>query len=186
MASKRDKRAKERTPAAVIGRRLEDARFRTELIQFIQRVVLIAFAAWIFLTKVFVITQAQGQNMFPSVKDGDLIIAFRLERNYVKGDIVVCSVNGETYVGRIAAIENDVVNMDGSGALTVNGTVQTGEIIYPTVAKPGIEYPYRVPEGSVFLLGDYRTAATDSRDFGPISLKDVKGKVITILRRRQL
>ena len=186
MASGSKNKTKDRTPEDVIRRRLEDARFRTELIQFIQRMVLIALAAWIFLTRVFVITQAHGQNMFPSVKDGDLIIAFRPESKYQKNDIVVCTVNGETYIGRIAANENDVVNMDQSGALTVNGTVQTGEIIYPTVAKPGIEYPYRVPEGHVFLLGDYRTAATDSRDFGPVSKKDVKGKVITILRRRQL
>ena len=76
--------------------------------------------------------------------------------------------------------------MDETGALTVNGTAQTGEIIYPTVAKPGIEYPYRVPDDSVFLLGDYRSAAIDSRDFGPVPKKNVKGKVITILRRRQL
>ena len=189
MASSTPRKSKDRTPGtldAVIRKRLEDARFHAELVQFLQRIALVAVFAWIFLTKVFVITQAHGQNMFPSVKDGDLIIVFRLESKYQKNDIVLCEVNGENYIGRIAANENDVVNMDQSGALTVNGTVQTGEIIYPTVAKPGIEYPYRVPEGTVFLLGDYRSAAADSRDFGPVSKKDVKGKVITILRRRQL
>lgn len=58
--------------------------------------------------------------------------------------------------------------------------------MYPTYAKEGLEYPYRVPEGHVFVLGDYRTNATDSRDFGPIPMKQVEGKVITILRRRGL
>lgn len=43
-----------------------------------------------------------------------------------------------------------------------------------------------VPEGSVFILGDYRTHAKDSREFGPISIENVKAKVITILRRREL
>ena len=160
--------------------------FGKEMIQLIQRLVIIALAAWIFLTKVLVITQAHGQNMFPSVKDGDLIIAFRLQGKYQKDDIVICTADGQPYIGRIAANENDVINMDETGALTVNGTAQTGEIIYPTVAKPGIEYPYRVPDDSVFLLGDYRSAAIDSRDFGPVPKKNVKGKVITILRRRQL
>ena len=174
------------TPEKVIQKRLEDARFHTELTQFIQRMILIAFVAWIFMTKVFVITQAHGQNMFPSIKDGDLIVAFRLERKFEKNDIVICTIDGESYIGRIAANENDVVNMDQTGALTVNGTVQTGEIIYPTAAKPGIDYPYRVPDGNLFLLGDYRSAAVDSRDFGPIPQNKVKGKVITILRRRQL
>ncbi len=164
----------------------ENARFRKELIQFLQRLVIIAAAAWIFLTKIFLITQAHGQDMFPAIKDGDLIIAFRLQQKYQKDDVVVCRMNDETYIRRLSANENDVVNMDDTGALTVNGTLQTGEIIYPTLAKPGIEYPYRVPDESVFLLGDYRTAAIDSRDFGAVPKKDVKGKVITILRRRQL
>ncbi|MDO5138188.1 MAG: signal peptidase I [Oscillospiraceae bacterium] len=186
MAEKSKQIRKNRTPEAVIRRRLEDARFHSELIQFIQRMIIIALAAWIFLTKVFIITQAHGQNMFPSVKDGDLIIAFRLQTKYQKDDIVFCTVDGQSFIGRIAAKENDVINMDQTGALYVNGTRQTGEIIFLTMAKPGIEYPYRVPDGHVFLLGDYRSAAVDSRDFGPVSKKDVKGKVITILRRRQL
>ena len=86
MAAKQKQIKKDRTPEAVIRRRLEDARYNTELIQLIQRLVIIALAAWIFLTKVLVITQAHGQNMFPSVKDGDLIIAFRLQGKYQKKD----------------------------------------------------------------------------------------------------
>lgn len=76
--------------------------------------------------------------------------------------------------------------MDDSGTLFVNGTAQGGEIVFPTYAKEGIQYPYTVPEGSVFILGDYRTHAKDSRDFGCISLPEVKAKVITILRRREI
>lgn len=49
-----------------------------------------------------------------------------------------------------------------------------------------MEYPYTVPKGCVFVLGDYRTQAEDSRDHGCVKLGDVKAKVITILRRRAL
>lgn len=47
-----------------------------------------------------------------------------------------------------------------------------------------ITYPYTVPEGHVFILGDYRTQTEDSRDHGPIPMEDVEAKVITILRRQ--
>ena len=75
---------------------------------------------------------------------------------------------------------------DDTGILLVNGTAQGGEILYPTYALEGIEYPFRVPENCLFVLGDYRTQATDSRALGPIPLEDVQGKVLTILRRRGL
>lgn len=124
--------------------------------------------------------------MFPAMKDGDLIIGFRLQQTYMKDDVVVYTVNGETHVGRIAARAADVVTLDDSGTLLVNGTAQGGEIIYPTYAKENFEYPYTVPENQIFILGDYRTQTADSRDFGAVSMENVKGKVITILRRRGL
>lgn len=150
------------------------------------RVLFLALIGWVLFSQVFLITQATGNGMFPAVKDGDLMIGFRLQQEYAKDDVVVYTVNGETHVGRIAARQTDVVTLDESGALLVNGTQQGGEIMYPTYAKEGLTYPYEVPEGHIFVLGDYRTQTEDSRDFGPIPMKDVEGKVITILRRRGL
>ena len=113
-----------------------------------------------------------------------MVLAYRLHSDYQKGDVVFYTVDGATYMGRIVGRGTDVIYMDDSGTLVINGTNQGGEIMYPTYAKPGTEYPYRVPEGSVYILGDYRTQTEDSRDFGPIPLDDIQGKVITIVRRR--
>ncbi len=124
--------------------------------------------------------------MFPAVKDGDLVIAYRLQNEYLKNDLVVYTVDGERKIGRILGRETDIIMMDDSGSLTVNGTTQAGEILYPTYAKEGIDYPYTVPADSVFVLCDYRTNGRDSRDFEAIPMRNVEGKVITILRRRGL
>lgn len=150
------------------------------------RVLLLVLIGYLMLTQVFLITQAKGNEMFPAIKEGDLIIAFRLQKEYVKNDIVVYKRVDSTHLARVVARGRDVVTLDDSGELLVNGTVQRGEIIYPTYAKEGLLYPLRIEEETVFLLGDYRTQAQDSRDFGPIDLKNVEGKVITILRRRGL
>lgn len=148
------------------------------------RVIVLAAVLWIFLTQIFLITQVSGNDMFPAIKDGDLVFAYRLQADYAKNDVIVFEVGGQRRVGRIIGREGDVINMDDSGNLQVNGTTQGGEIMYPTYAKEGCSYPYVVPEDHVYILGDYRTQTTDSRDFGPISEEEIDGKVITILRRR--
>ncbi len=174
------------TNASIITARRNRALDRQGYIDLAFRVLFLALAGLILFSCVFLMTQVSGNDMFPAIKDGDLVIGFRLQREYAKNDVVAYTADGKTRIGRVAARENDVVTLDDSGTLLVNGTAQSGEIMYPTYAKEGAVYPYRVPEGHVFILGDYRTQARDSRDFGSIPLENVQGKVITILRRRGL
>ena len=174
------------TPAQVIRRRRNNLETKKGYVSLAFRVILLALAAWVMLGKVFLLTQATGNGMFPAIKDGDLMIGFRLQSEYAKNDVIIYSYAGSLNVGRIVAREGDVVAIDEAGSLYVNGTQQSGEILYPTYAKPAVTYPFTVPAGCVFVLGDYRTSAEDSRDRGPISMTQVEGKVITILRRRGL
>ena len=174
------------TPARVIRRRRSDLEIRRGYIGLLVRVELLVVGCLVLFTQVFMLAQAKGNEMFPAVKDGDLMFVFRLQRDYAKDDVIVYNYAGTRYVGRIVARENDIVTLDDSGTFSVNGTAQTGEIMYPTYAKEGITYPYTVPTGCVFVLADYRTEAEDSRDRGPIPMENVQGKVITILRRRGL
>ena len=180
------KQKKAVTAADVIRARRIALNTRQEYVSLFSRVVVLALAAYVIFTQVFLITQNKGLDMFPAMKDGDLIIAYRLQQDYAKNDVVVYTIDGVQKVGRIIARETDVVTLDDSGTLWVNGTVQAGDIMYPTYAKEGIEYPLRVAENQIFILGDYRTNSIDSRDYGAVFINDVRGKVITILRRRGL
>lgn len=180
------KRNKRQSTADIITQRRNRALDRQGWFSLLLRVLVLLMAGWVLLNQVFIITQASGNGMFPAVKDGDLVIGFRLQQEYAKNDVIVYTVDSETRIGRIVARQTDVVTLDEGGTLLVNGTAQGGEILYPTYAKEGLTYPYTVPEGHVFVLGDYRTQTEDSRDFGPIPMKQVDGKVITILRRRGL
>ena len=179
------KKTSTQSPVKVARKRRADLLLRRDYCSLLLRLAVITLAVIIIFTQVFMITQCEGQGMFPAIEDGDLILAYRLHKDYRKGDVVVYKIDGKTCLGRIVAKESDVVTMDTeSGKLVINGTTQTGEIMYPTYAREGIEYPHRVPEGTLFLLGDYRTQAEDSRDFGPVPLNKIQGKVITIVRRR--
>ena len=102
------------------------------------RVLIVAAVGYLFATRLFLITQVSGMDMFPALKDGDLAIVFRLQQEYAKDDVVAYETTEGLRFGRIIARESDVVMMDDTGTLTVNGTVQSGEILYPTYALEGI------------------------------------------------
>lgn len=178
------KKKAELTADKIIRRRRADLETSAGYRSLFLRVLLLAAAGYILFTEVFLVAQVTGNGMFPAVKDGDLMIVFRMQQDYAKNDVIAVNVEGKRQIGRIIARETDVVMLDQTGTLTVNGTVQGGEILYPSYAKEGIEYPYRVPDGHVFVMGDYRTQTTDSRDWGAVPMEQVEGKVITILRRR--
>ena len=135
---------------------------------------------------VLLVTQAEGQDMFPAVKDGDLLIAYRLQRRWAQDDLVLYRQEGALRLGRVAAVGGDVVMLEEDGTLRVNGTLHAGEVLYPTYPAGGVMYPYTVPEGCLFILNDYRTHGRDSRHFGAVPQQDAAGKVITLLRRRGL
>lgn len=175
-----------RTISEVIKKRRMDANTRQGYFSLLVRTLILILAAWILFSFVFFVTQIRGNDMFPAVKDGDLVVGFRLQHKYTAGDVVVYSVKGQRHIGRVIASQYDVVTMDESGTVLVNGAAQSGEIMYPTYAKDGQIYPLYVLENQIFVLGDYRTQTEDSRDFGAISMKHVEGKVISILRRRGL
>lgn len=168
----------------VIARRRERLIQRRELLLLIRRIMFLGLAGWVLFTQIFMFVKVQGMEMFPALKDGDLAIVFRLQKDYAAEDVVIYEADGDRHIGRIVACEHDVVTIDDSGTLMVNGTVKSGEILYSTYAREENSGSERVPENGVYVLGDYRTQSRDSRDFGTIPLENVQGKVITILRRR--
>lgn len=174
------------SPAAIITRRRNAVLDRQGYGSLLRRCVLLALCAWLFLTQLFLVAQVNGNNMFPALKDGDLLLAYRLQKDYALDDVVVYTREGEMLVGRIVAQAGDTVSLSDTGIVNVNGTNKAGEILYPTYPREGAENPYTVPDGCIYVLGDYRTDTADSRDFGGIPLEDLQGKVITILRRRGL
>ena len=88
---------------------------------------------------------------------------------------------GTNYVKRIVAIAGDTVEIR-DGVLYVNGEPeQTTKAVGITLPEEGIvEYPYVVPEGSFFLVGDNREGSVDSRSFGALPASSIRGKLIFV------
>ncbi len=175
-------------PLSEVRRQIRIRRYKVNLrrsyAELGKNILIMAVILWIAFTQVFYLTAAQGTDMYPAILHGDLLLGYRLESSYVKNDVVAATVAGEEVIGRVVAIAGDSVEITEDGYLYVNGTQQTGEIAFPTEPREGQTYPITVPEGCVYLLGDYRTNTTDSRDYGPVETKAVKAKIVSVLRRR--
>lgn len=148
------------------------------------RTVLFIMIVYIFFTKILCFERVEGMQMFPSLKDGDLTLSYCLKQTFRPNDVIVYEQDGKKHFGRIIAVGGNEINIDGSGDVKINSISESGEIIYPSYHKGTIKYPYEIPQGSVFVLGDYRTQTKDSREYGAIKESQIKGKVLTILRRR--
>ena len=162
----------------------QSSTIRKGYIRLLARTILFVLVVYIFFTKILCFQRVEGMQMFPSLKDGDLTLSYCLKQTFRPNDVIIYEINGEKYFGRIIAVGGNEIDIDGSGDVKINGISESGEIIYPSYHKGTIKYPYKIPEGSVFVLGDYRTQTKDSREFGAIKESQIKGKVLTILRRR--
>ena len=76
----------------------------------------------------------------------------------------------------------DTISIDyATGTVEVNGKVlEEDYIAEPTYLGYDVEFPYTVPEGTVFVMGDNRNASLDSRSsyVGCIDEQDILGKVL--------
>lgn len=116
------------------------------------------------------------------------MLYYRLEHSYVSQDVVVLKKDGAQYTGRIIARGGDVVEITKDSELMVNGSVVLENDIYYRTPQyeSEVSYPVTLGEDQYFVLGDYREGAKDSRYFGPVNADEIKGKVITVIRRSGL
>ena len=140
----------------------------------------------LMFTFLFGIFSARDMTMKPAVQAGDIIIFYRLANNYTASDVAVLEYEGQQQIRRIVAIAGDTVDITEEG-LFINGsyvTEQNTQSIH--LYEDGITFPLTVPEGHVFVLGDNRSNTVDSRLYGTVPVKDLSGKVTTIVRQRDI
>lgn len=156
-----------------------------ELRNFLVRLFLLITIIGILFEVVFGLTPMANADMQPAVCAGDLMLYYRLDKNLKSDDVVVFQKEDIQYTGRIVAVPGDVVEITDESELMVNkNTVMEDNIFYKTPAYDSeVEYPLALKEDQYFILCDNREGAKDSRSFGVVDTSEIKGKVITIVRR---
>ena len=151
------------------------------------KILVIAICFMLIFTFFYGFYRNSGPDMNPMVKDGDLVLFYRLAKDYAIGDLAVLDVQGERQVRRVIARAGDIVDVTEDGLL-INGGLQHEPDIFQQTWRfaNSISFPITVGEGQVFVLGDAREDASDSRQYGPVNTGDTLGTVITVIRRRGL
>ena len=159
-----------------------------EIKSFLIRLILFLIVLFILFGLVFGIRPMKNNYMSPRISAGDLLLYYRLQQTYQPQEVIIFEKEEQIYTGRIVARGGDSVVITEDSKLQVNGSiVMENEIYYKTPQyEDGIKYPCNLEENQYFVLCDFREGAKDSRIFGPVDKSEIKGNVITVIRRSGL
>ena len=132
----------------------------------------------------FRLVGVDGKSMTDTLQHGDWLLTYN-KSEYVQGDIVV--ITQETYfqnplIKRVIAVGGQTVDIDYETATVyVDGVALDEPYVREDYLVEKLEYrdfPYTVPEGHLFCMGDNRNGSSDSRSslVGPIDEREILGK----------
>ena len=138
-----------------------------------------------FLSLVFGIHINNDINMNPTLRAGDLVITYKLNKKYNRGDIVYINKRNNKSFVRVVGIEYDKIDID-ENIVLINSYSEEREIYYETIKNDysTFNYPYEIEKSEYFVLNDYRTNDNDSRSFGSVYKNNIEGVVIASIRIR--
>ena len=155
------------------------------LLEWYEALISAALVLVLVFSFFFRIIQVDGSSMVPTLINGDKLIVWGAGYTPQRGDVVIVdsyTAYGKPLVKRVIAKGGDTVSIDYStGTVEVNGEVlQEDYIAELTYLGYDVQFPYTVPEGKLFLMGDNRNESLDSRSsyVGCIDERDILGKVL--------
>ncbi len=162
------------------------------LLSVVVAVVLVVILAFCLRTFVFQAYEIPSGSMEDTIMTGDMVFSEKVSYYFDSpkaGDIITFDdpiEDDRILIKRVIAVEGQTVDLiDGQvyvDGVALDESYTEGKPSYPLTTPAGIEisYPYTVPEGELWVMGDNRTNSSDSRYFGAVDASTVTGKAIVI------
>ncbi len=146
-----------------------------------KRFLLIVVAVFVVLHFVIGFSFVKGRSMEPTLSQDEIVMYTRINSDYRTGDVVSVRIpSGEFYVKRVIASEGDTIDIK-DGEVYLNGKLLEEAYVKNdgTYEQEGtVRYPLTLKDGQVFVMGDNRDVSMDSRSFGVVGKRQIKGKII--------
>lgn len=148
-----------------------------ELIPYVVIILIVV----LFRTFIATPVRVDGSSMYPTLKNGDILILNKLSQNYKRFDIVVVKSNNTKLVKRIIGLPGESIEYK-DNLLYINGEV-IDDVALEETEDFDLESLYgikKIPDGYYFVMGDNRDGSSDSRDYriGLIKKENILGKTI--------
>ena len=154
-------------------------RYRRVLKSTVYGLIVVAAIAALIATLVLPVLQISGVSMEPTLNNGDIVVLVKTSR-LERGDLCGFSYSNKILIKRIIGVPGDVIVIDKDGTVSVNGEVLDEPYISEkSLGECDVEFPFTVPEGEYFVLGDHRESSIDSRStaIGCITFDQIVGKI---------
>lgn len=148
---------------------------------FVGLLLVFGLEVWLLFRFMFVATMVTSSSMEPTLQKGDAVIVRRVrftpENPPKRGELVFFRdpiTKEDWLIKRVIGLPREKLII-WAGQVYINGQLLQETYVNSIVEEYGM---WHIPEDAVFVMGDNRPHSNDSRDFGPVPLDLIEGRVV--------